>query len=97
MHPHAEHSHAGHSHTHSRDGQTHTHNGNVPQTVTFENVTVTYGPIHALNDVSFSVDSGSLSAVVGPNGGGKSTLLKAVVGLVKPDEGEVTVHGRPQR
>ena len=84
-----------HSHTHSRDGQTHTHNGNVPQTVAFENVTVTYGPIHALSDVSFSVDSGSLSAVVGPNGSGKSTLLKAVVGLVKPDQGQVTVHGRP--
>lgn len=86
---------AAHSHTHSRAGQTHTHNGNVPQTVSFENVTVTYGPIHALSDVSFSVDSGSLSAVVGPNGGGKSTLLKAVVGLVKPDQGRVTVHGRP--
>lgn len=84
-----------HSHTHSRAGQTHTHNGNAPQTISFENVTVTYGPIHALSDVSFSVDSGSLSAVVGPNGGGKSTLLKAVVGLVKPNVGQVAVHGRP--
>ena len=84
-----------HSHTHSRAGQTHTHDGNVPQTISFENVTVTYGPIHALSDVSFSVDGGSLSAVVGPNGSGKSTLLKAVVGLAKPDEGQVTVHGRP--
>ena len=95
MQSHVAHRQTAHSHTHSRAGQTHTHNGNVPQTVSFENVTVTYGPIHALSDVSFSVDSGSLSAVVGPNGGGKSTLLKAVVGLVKPDRGRVAVHGRP--
>ena len=95
MHPHTDHAHSGHSHVHSRDGQTHTHNGDAPQTVAFEQVTVSYGLTLALDDVSFSVDCGSLSAVVGPNGGGKSTLLKAIVGLVKPDRGRVAVHGRP--
>ena len=95
MHPHADHAHSGHSHVHSRDGQTHTHDGDAPQTVAFDNVTVSYGPTLALNSVSFSVDCGSLSAVVGPNGGGKSTLLKSVVGLVRPDRGQVAVHGRP--
>ena len=89
VHPHAE-----HSHTHSRDGQTHTHVGSTPQVVCFEDVSVSYGAIRALDDVSFSVECGSLSGVVGPNGGGKSSLLKAVVGLVKLDAGRVLVQGQ---
>ena len=89
------HNHAEHSHTHSRDGQTHTHAGATPQVVCFEQVSVSYGPIRALDDVSFSVECGSLSGVVGPNGGGKSSLLKAVVGLVHLDAGRVLVQGQP--
>ena len=89
------HNHAEHSHTHSRYGQTHTHAGATPQVVCFEQVSVSYGPIRALDDVSFSVECGSLSGVVGPNGGGKSSLLKAVVGLVHLDAGRVLVQGRP--
>ena len=84
-----------HGHTHSLAGRTHTHEGQAPQAVVFENLTVRYGAILALDGVSFSVAAGSLSGVVGPNGGGKSTLLKAVVGLVKPDTGQALVHGRP--
>ena len=82
-----------HSHTHSRDGQTHTHKGHAPQAVTFEDLTVRYGRTVALQNVSFSVETGSLAGVVGPNGGGKSTLLKSVVGLIKPQMGSVLVHG----
>ena len=89
------HRHAEHSHTHSRGGQTHTHSGKTPQVVCFENVSVSYGSIPALDGVSFSVECGSLSGVVGPNGGGKSSLLKAVVGLVKLDSGQVLVQGQP--
>ena len=62
--------------------------------VAFENVSVAYGAIHALKNVSFSVECGSLSGVVGPNGSGKSTLLKSAVGLVKVDRGRVLVHGK---
>jgi ABC-type Mn2+/Zn2+ transport system ATPase subunit len=89
------HTSAAHSHTHSRDGQTHTHDGHAPQAVAFENLTVRYGHTVALQDVSFSVETGSLAGVVGPNGSGKSTLLKSVVGLVKPQKGGIQVHGRP--
>ncbi|MDE2787535.1 MAG: metal ABC transporter ATP-binding protein [Chloroflexota bacterium] len=91
----AVHNHAEHSHTHSRDGQTHTHAGATPQVVCFEQVSVSYGTIRALDNVSFSVECGSLSGVVGPNGGGKSSLLKAVVGLVQLDTGRVLVQGQP--
>lgn len=84
-----------HGHTHTRDGQTHMHNGYTHQAVSFHDVGVEYGPILALEGVSFSVESGSFSGVVGPNGGGKSTLLKTIVGLVKPNRGQVLVDGRP--
>ena len=84
-----------HGHVHSRDGHTHSHDGSTHQAVSFHNVGVEYGPVLALDAVSFSVENGSLSGVIGPNGGGKSTLLKTVVGLVKPNRGQVLVDGRP--
>jgi ABC-type Mn2+/Zn2+ transport system ATPase subunit len=84
-----------HGHAHSRNGQTHTHEDYTHQAVSFQNVGVEYGPTVALAGVSFSIENGSLSGIIGPNGGGKSTLLKSVVGLVKPSRGQVLVDGRP--
>ena len=84
-----------HGHAHSRDGHTHSHEDHTHQAVSFQNVCVEYGPVVALDGVSFSIESGSLSGIIGPNGGGKSTLLKSVVGLVKPNRGQVLVDGRP--
>ncbi len=46
-------------------------------------------PVPALDDVSFTLDAGSCTAVVGPSGSGKSTLLRTVAGLEVPDEGNV--------
>ena len=86
---------AAHGHAHSRDGHTHSHEEFTHQAVSFQNVDVEYGPVVALEGVSFSVENGSLSGIIGPNGGGKSTLLKSVVGLVKPSRGQVLVDGRP--
>ena len=86
---------SGHGHTHLRNGRSHTHDGSATQAVSFENLRVIYGTTVALDGVCFSVASGSLSGIIGPNGGGKSSLLKSVVGLVEPDCGRVTVLGRP--
>ena len=86
---------AAHGHAHSRDGHTHSHEDHTHQAVSFHDVGVEYGPVVALKGVSFSVENGSLSGIIGPNGGGKSTLLKSVVGLVKPNRGQVLVDGRP--
>ena len=86
---------AAHGHVHSRDGHTHSHEDHTHQAVSFQNVGVEYGAVVALEGVSFSVGNGSLSGVIGPNGGGKSTLLKTVVGLVKPSRGQVLVDGSP--
>lgn len=61
--------------------------------VEVRNLTVSYGPVPALLDVSLSIDSGQLVGVIGPNGSGKSTLLKTLLGFVKPDFGDVYLFG----
>ncbi len=59
-----------------------------------ENLTVSFGPRPALLDVSVTINQGLLVGVIGPNGAGKSTFIKAVLGFVKPDVGNVRVLGR---
>lgn len=58
-------------------------------------LTVSYGPVPALLDVSLSVKAGSLVGIIGPNGSGKSTLIKSILGFVKPDVGDVNLFGEP--
>ena len=60
--------------------------------ITIQNLTVRYGSCTALSGIDCTIARGSLVAVVGPNGAGKSTLLKSIVGLVKPEQGTVTMH-----
>lgn len=57
------------------------------------NVSVSYGPVAALRDVSFSVEAGTVCAVVGANGAGKSTLMKAICGLVPVQAGNLSFDG----
>ncbi len=57
-------------------------------------LSVSYGGLHALSDVSLDVERGQFVAVVGPNGAGKSTLFKAISGTVTPVAGEITYKGR---
>ncbi|MDC7287759.1 ABC transporter ATP-binding protein [Blautia schinkii] len=54
-----------------------------------ENLSVNYGAIKALRDVSFAIDEGEIVAVVGHNGAGKSTLLRTISGLLKPVHGAI--------
>src|ERR671923_446560 len=55
------------------------------------NVTKRYGDFTALDDVTVTVRDGSLTALLGPSGGGKSTLLRVIAGLEEPDEGTVII------
>src|SRR5512143_721807 len=58
------------------------------------NVTKRYGATRALEDVSLSLERGSVVAVLGPNGAGKSTLFGCLLGLTLPVCGEIRVDGR---
>jgi len=63
------------------------------QVVSVEGVGRTYGPFTALNDVSFSIESGEIVGLLGPNGAGKSTTMKILTGYLAPTSGQVTVCG----
>ncbi|HEY1317248.1 MAG TPA: sugar ABC transporter ATP-binding protein [Gaiella sp.] len=56
-----------------------------------------YGGVQALADVSFTIDRGTVHALVGENGAGKSTLVKLLTGVIQPDEGSVAIDGESQR
>lgn len=56
------------------------------------NLSVSYGPVQALQDVSLDVPPGQVTAVIGANGAGKSTLMRTLSGLVKPQSGTVTFY-----
>jgi D-xylose transport system ATP-binding protein len=56
-----------------------------------------FGPVRALHDVDFEVDSGEIVALVGDNGAGKSTLIKAIDGVQPPDSGEAYFDGKQVR
>ncbi|MBQ6117119.1 MAG: ABC transporter ATP-binding protein [Oscillospiraceae bacterium] len=60
----------------------------------FRNVTFAYGEQNVLNDVSFTVPSGKVTAVVGPSGAGKSTILNLVERFYTPNEGSVALNGQ---
>jgi branched-chain amino acid transport system ATP-binding protein len=54
-----------------------------------EHVSVDFGGIRALHDVSFAVESGAIVGLIGPNGAGKSTLLNCISGITRPTQGRV--------
>jgi sulfate transport system ATP-binding protein len=58
------------------------------------NISKRFGDFVALDDVSVEVPAGSLTALLGPSGGGKSTLLRIIAGLESPDSGQVCIEGR---
>ena len=59
----------------------------------FRGVCVHYGAVQALYDVSFQLNEGRILTLIGANGAGKSTTLRAISGLVKPSKGEILFRG----
>jgi ABC-2 type transport system ATP-binding protein len=56
-----------------------------------------YGPVRAVDNLSFTVEPGSVTGFLGPNGSGKSTTLRMILGLDRPDGGRATIGGRAYR
>src|SRR5690606_16650245 len=59
------------------------------------NVRKAFGDCVANEDVSFAVEPGTIHAIVGENGAGKSTVMKMVYGFYRPDSGEIIFDGKP--
>lgn len=62
-----------------------------------KNLTVKYGEKVVLQDINLKIKKGEIVAIVGPNGGGKTTLLKTILGFIKPVIGEVKILGMPNK
>jgi zinc transport system ATP-binding protein len=65
------------------------------QIIEIQNLNFSYNNQFALRDVNLSVNHGDFVAMIGPNGGGKTTLLKLMLGLLKADSGEMRIFSRP--
>ena len=62
--------------------------------LTVKGLSVFYGGIHALRGIDLDIPDGKIITLIGANGAGKSTTLNAIVGLVKPTSGEITLNGK---
>lgn len=61
--------------------------------VAFEHVALAFDDVVVLRDVNFTIADGHMAIVMGPSGGGKSLLLKLILGLIRPDAGVIRIHG----
>ena len=61
--------------------------------IELRNITKTFGSFRALDELSMTVPKGAVYGLVGPNGAGKSTAIRCMVGVYRPDSGDVTVDG----
>ena len=67
----------------------------LPSAIELRGVSFAYAAEEVLTDVAFTVPASEFLAVVGPNGGGKTTLMRLVLGLLSPDKGTVRLFGEP--
>src|SRR5712691_2915979 len=58
-----------------------------------ENVSLSFGGVKALTDISFDIRKGEVRAIIGPNGAGKSSMLNCINGFYHPQEGSITYKG----
>ncbi len=64
--------------------------------LTLSGIAKTFPGVRALHDISLSLQPGRVTAIIGENGAGKSTIVKILTGIHRPDSGEIRVHGQPR-
>jgi branched-chain amino acid transport system ATP-binding protein len=62
--------------------------------LSIENLSVTFGGVRAVREVSFRVDEGEIFTLIGPNGAGKTTIFNLISMIYRPDAGRIMYHGR---
>jgi ABC-2 type transport system ATP-binding protein len=67
----------------------------APTRVEIRGLSKSFGPVHAVTDLHFTVEPGTVTGFLGPNGSGKTTTLRMVLGLLEPDAGTATFNGTP--
>lgn len=63
--------------------------------IEYHNVSFSYGQVPVLQDINLQLNAEEFFGLIGPNAGGKSTLLKLMLGMLKPDRGTISIFGRP--
>lgn len=62
-----------------------------------ENITLRFGGVTAIQDISFDILEGEIRAIIGPNGAGKSSMLNVINGFYHPQEGRILLHGEERK
>ena len=62
-----------------------------------EHVSLSFGGVRAITDISFNIEEGEIRAIIGPNGAGKTSMLNVINGFYHPQEGTITYRGVPRR
>jgi ABC-type Mn2+/Zn2+ transport system ATPase subunit len=62
--------------------------------VSVRDLSVSYGPVKAVENICFDIPQGAVAAIIGPNGSGKTTVIKAILGLVEPEQGDILLLGK---
>ncbi len=68
-----------------------------PVILDLNNVSLAFGGVKALSDISFDVRQHEIRAIIGPNGAGKSSMLNVINGVYRPQQGSITLHGTQRR
>ncbi|MUK89978.1 ATP-binding cassette domain-containing protein [Ornithinibacillus sp. L9] len=63
--------------------------------ISMKNISFTYEHKQVLDHIDFILPRGAFMGLIGPNGGGKTTLIKLILGLMKPDHGSITIFNKP--